>query len=532
MFIVFSQLLNHLYFSNSQLRKEALLLDYFSRMPDPDRGYALASLAGTLHMPLYRRARLKALLVERVDATLFALSYDYVGELAETLAHLWPAQPQDFSVQDLRLSDIVDIFQGKDIQDAEQFLCCCLDVMSYSERWAFLKFLGSSMRVGMSLRSCKRVLAQLGGKQIQDIERVWHGVAPPYQDLFSWLSGDLDTELLVQDVHFTPVMLAHPLESATIPNLEMSEWQVEWKFDGIRIQYVMDEQGFCRVYSRTGEDISNSFPDIPRLGSASVVIDAELLVGTPAKIADFNALQQRLGKLKPSAAIQRKYPVLLMAYDLLRYGDTWLLDYPLSTRRQALEQFCTEVDSQQLLMSEALYCRSTQDVMTLQVESLLYNRAPVEGLMLKRLDSLYQSGRPRGQWWKLKRDPHTIDAVLVYAQRGHGKRSSLYSDYTFAVWHDEELLPVGKAYSGFTDEELKELNQWVRKNTVGQFGPMRQLRPALVVEVAFDVVMVAPRRRAGVSLRFPRIHRIRWDKPAAEADHLSHLRGLLPGDLI
>ena len=526
MFVDFSLLLNTLYFSNSQLRKESLLRTYFTKTSDPDRGYALASLAGTLKLPLYRRARVKALLVEQVDAMLFDLSYDYVGELAETIAHLWPRKKSSICVAELTLTDIVRVFQGEDISASNQFLSECLNVMSYEERWSFLKFLGSSMRVGLSLRSCKHVLAQYGSKDIQDIEKIWHGVSPPYVNLFAWLEGRHAVDLQVSDLHFTPVMLAHPLREETMDDFDWAKWQVEWKYDGIRVQYVQDAEGQWRLYSRTGEDISHSFPDLGLLHQYSIALDGELLVGTTQAINDFNALQQRLGKSKPSKKLMQQYPVLFMAYDILRFQEDSYLSSPLKRRREFLQARVATASSERLLLSPVQSCQSQEDLFKAKASSKAYALAPVEGLMIKRLDSIYQSGRPTGKWWKLKRDPCYIDAVLVYAQRGHGKRSSLYSDYTFAVWQGKDLVPVGKAYSGFTDDELKKLDLWVRKHTIAQFGPMRQLEPTLVVEVAFDCVMQSPRRRAGLSLRFPRIHRIRWDKPADEADHLTTVADL------
>jgi DNA ligase-1 len=526
MFLQFSVLLDQLYFTNSTRQKEAILAEYLAVTPDPERGYALASLVGALRLPGYRRARVKEWLLARVDPTLFAMSYDYVGELAETVAHLWPTKASTVVVDSLTLSQLVAVFSQKNNEEAETFLCACLDGLAYQERWALLKFLGSSMRVGLSLRACKRVLAEYGGKTVVDIERVWHGVLPPYEDLFAWLAGDAGESLTLRDLHFTPAMLANPGDSELLASLDWSEFLTEWKYDGIRVQYVQDEMETWCLYTRTGEDITNSFPDLGCLADHAVVLDGELLVGAPDAIADFGALQQRLGKRKPSIATQKAYPVLLMAYDMLKLRGDWLLDSSLKERRRRLQVFFADQNHARLQLSPRLAVTDYASFLSCQAQSLQVQVAPVEGLMVKRLDSLYVSGRPRGAWWKCKRDPYYLDCVLVYAQRGHGKRSSLFSDFTFAVWEGDDLVPIGKAYSGFTDEELTRLQKWVRANTIARFGPMTQLRPDLVVEVAFDRVMVSPRRKAGFSLRFPRIHRIRWDKPIAEANTLACVQAL------
>jgi len=285
------------------------------------------------------------------------------------------------------------------------------------------------------------------------------------------------------------------------------------------------------LFSRTGDDISHAFPDLLDSVSGNMVLDGELLVMHNQEVDTFNALQQRLNKKKPTAALMATNPAGLIVYDALVLDGKQLTDYPLTTRREALETWFDKNGIQEhdndsrLHLSECLSADSPKGLRTLH-KNVCKNRA-VEGLMIKRLSSPYVPGRPKGQWYKWKRDPLVVDAVMMYAQRGHGKRSSFYSDYTFGAWQDEQLLPIGNAYSGFTDEELKKLDNWVRRNAIGRFGPVREVKKELVLEVAFDAVHPSNRHKSGVALRFPRIHRIRWDKPANEADTLINVKALI-----
>ena len=279
------------------------------------------------------------------------------------------------------------------------------------------------------------------------------------------------------------------------------------------------------LFSRTGDDISGSFPDLLDTIDHNLVLDGELLVMHGDKVDTFNQLQQRLNKKKPSAKLMQSLPVAIMAYDLLELNGESLMNLPLTERRQRLADYIKKHPGERLHLSPTY---NVSDVAELEkLHEQVTEDTSIEGLMLKRKDSTYVPGRPKGLWYKWKRDPLLIDAVVMYAQRGHGKRSSFYSDFTFGALEGDTLLPVGKAYSGFTDEELKKLDNWVRRNATGRFGPVREVKKELVVEVAFDAVHPSSRHKSGVALRFPRIHRIRWDKPAAEADTLETLKGLI-----
>jgi DNA ligase-1 len=353
--------------------------------------------------------------------------------------------------------------------------------------------------------------------------------------LFAWLEGRAERPRSKVRAPFRPVMLSHALADDELAQIRPEDYAAEWKWDGIRVQAVR-EGGIARLYTRTGDDISRTFPDLVDSLDFEGAVDGELLVGThgadgirPGSFAD---LQQRLNRKAVSAKLMETHPAVIRAYDCLVDGADDLRALPFRARRARLEALVARSRSPRMDLSPLVPFAAGADLQALRT-------APpepiIEGLMLKRWDSVYEPGRPKGPWFKWKRDPHTVDAVLMYAQRGHGKRSSYYSDYTFGVWHagegGEELVPVGKAYFGFTDEELVEIDRFVRNNTVNRFGPVREVvhEPAkgLVVEVAFEGLQRSARHRSGVAMRFPRIARLRWDKPPSEADRLETLGKLL-----
>lgn len=557
----FSNLLEQLYYTAGTKAKAQLIADYIANTPDPDRGWAIAAMAGTLRFDFFKRNTVKKLITEHTDPALFAMSYDYVGEVSETVAHLWPhSEPTDSLPS---LTEVVETFASVSKQKVSDTLAHYLTIMTPAQRWALLKLGTRGLRIGVSARSIKQILADYGNKDIKDIETLWHAVTPPYVDMLSWLEGKADKPDIENAVTFHPVMLSHPIEDSDIDAFTKDTWQIENKYDGIRVQLavktgkVSDENEPDKaLFSRTGDDISHSFPDLLEAVNGNMVLDGELLVihnaendqGSKTRgeastkthddsgatqsnaalqpdVDTFNALQQRLNKKKPSKALQTSAPVGLIVYDALVLNGEDLTEKTLKTRRQALEEWFSENSNNRLFLSETLTATSPQSLRKLHTQ-VCQNRA-VEGLMIKRLDSKYIPGRPKGKWFKWKRDPLVVDAVMMYAQRGHGKRSSFYSDYTFGAWEDNQLLPIGKAYSGFTDEELKKLDNWVRRNAVGRFGPVREVKKELVLEVAFDAAHPSSRHKSGVALRFPRIHRIRWDKPADEADTLANVKALI-----
>lgn len=558
----FSNLLEQLYFTAGTKAKAQLIADYIENTPDPDRGWAIAAMAGTLRFDFFKRNTVKKLITEHTDPALFAMSYDYVGEVSETVAHLWPFNSPVSPLPSLH--SIVDTFATVSKQKVSATLAEYLTMMTPSQRWALLKLGTRGLRIGVSARSIKQILADYGNKDIKEIETLWHAVNPPYTELLQWLEGNADKPDIENAVTFHPVMLSHPIEDNDIDTFDANLWQIENKYDGIRVQLAVnteragkdkgsekrssnpaDEQEREKaLFSRTGDDISHSFPDLLDEMSGNMVLDGELLVihnteeakasasdmasslSTSEPVVDtFNALQQRLNKKKPTKPLMQSNPVGLIVYDALVLEGEKLTSLTLEARRKKLASWFEQKKPPRLFLSNTLRASSPESLRALH-NTVCDNRS-IEGLMIKRLDSTYVPGRPKGQWYKWKRDPLVVDAVIMYAQRGHGKRSSFYSDFTFGAWEGEQLLPIGKAYSGFTDEELKKLDNWVRRNAVGRFGPVREVKKELVFEVAFDAVHPSNRHKSGVALRFPRIHRIRWDKPANEADTLDALKELI-----
>lgn len=520
----FAKLLDRLYYTHSNLSKAVLLKDYFAHTPDPDRGYALAAIAETLDFNFFKRGLIRDLIFTRADPVLVEMSYDYVGEMSETVAHLWNPGPDALRLNRLpTLSELVENFNSMNKEEAKLYLSTLLDNCTPSERWALLKLGTGGLRIGVTARSVKKVLAEYGNKDIGEIEEVWHSVEPPYVELFQWLEGKGERPSSSKKINFLPVMLSHPLEDEQI---DFENFAAEWKYDGIRIQLISDERGVA-MFTRTGDNISHAFPDLISKIKFNAVLDGELLVRNDAGIASFNDLQQRLNRKKPDKKLQEKYPAYVIIYDALVLNGKDLRNETYISRRDKLNQWWKEHEFNFMEISESLEVHNQEQLDELRKKADRIDIPHIEGLMLKRKDSTYIAGRPKGQWFKWKRDPLLVDAVMMYAQRGHGKRSSFYSDYTFGLWKDDQLLPVGKAYSGFTDEELKKIDSWIRNHTTERFGPVREVEKQLVFELAFDSVAKSNRHKSGVSLRFPRVNRIRWDKPAKEADHLETLEKMI-----
>lgn len=518
----FAELLDGLVFTPRRTVKLRLIQDYFSRAADPDRGWALGALTGQLGFPGAKPAVVRALAETRVDPVLFRWSYDYVGDLAETVALIWPVRPG--INHEPELAEVAEQLQAASKAEVPGLLEAWLDGLDPTGRWALLKLITGGLRVGVSERLAKTALAEFGMQDVAVIEELWHGLKPPYLDLFAWLEGRADPPKVDEGAVFRPLMLSHALEEAELAQLPLEDFVAEWKWDGIRAQLVARD-GESRLFSRTGEDIGPSFPDLLATVDFDAVLDGELLVAFNGHVASFNDLQQRLGRKAPPAKLQREFPSHMRLYDLLFEEGEDLRALPFLERRRRLERWYDRTLPARMDLSDIVPIADAEQLIRLRREA---RDTGVEGLMLKRAESPYLAGRPKGHWFKFKRDPHTADAVMMYAQRGHGRRSSYYSDYTFGAWNEEGILvPIGKAYSGFTDAELKRLDKWVRDNTVERFGPVRAVRPGLVLEVAFDAVQISKRHKSGIALRFPRIARIRWDKPIEEAEQLQTLRKLI-----
>jgi DNA ligase-1 len=529
----FSQLLDALVYTRSRNTKLKLIGDYLKETPDPDRGYGLAALTGTLSIPAVKHAAVRAIAEERVDPVLLYMSRDYVGDMAETVALLWPKavdEPPELDDATIRISDAVERLRSASRMDAPHVLAAMLDHLDASGRFALLKLATGELRVGVNARLAKQAFADAFGLEVEAVEEVWHGLGSPFTGLFDWAEGRAPQPTARDVPIFRPFMLAHPLEDA---KLSLDDYAAEWKWDGIRVQLV-HAGAQTRIYSRTGDDISQSFPDVAEAFRTPGVLDGELLVrGADQGIADvhggaaasFNALQQRLGRKAVSQKMLSAYPAFVRLYDILFDAELDLRELAWTERRARLERFAAQLDAGRFDVSQLIDAESFEELQELRLNA---RDVSIEGIMLKRRDSPYFGGRRTGLWYKWKRDPLTADCVLMYAARGSGKRSSYYSDYTFGCWADDgELLPVGKAYFGFTDEELKWLDRWIRGHTVQRFGPVREVEKDLVLEVAFDSIHKSTRHKSGLAMRFPRVSRIRIDKPAAEADRLATLQAMV-----
>ena len=523
----FSQLLDALVYTRSRGSKLKLIGDYLRRTPDPDRGYALAALTGELSLPAVKPAAIRAIVAERVDPLLFAMSRDYVGDLAETVALLWPkpeGQPPELDDGSLGIASVVERLAGLGRSEAPAALAAMLDRLDASGRFALLKLATGALRIGISARLSKVALAEAFGLDVDAVEEVWHGIGPPFLPLFAWAEKRGPRPSAKDVPVFRPFMLAHPLEGAR-PSLD--DYAAEWKWDGIRVQLVR-AGGETRLYSRAGDDIGRAFPDVAGAFDREGVLDGELLVKGGAQggqAGSFNALQQRLGRKSVPAQMLGDFPAFVRLYDILIDGKEDLRPLPWAERRARLERFVPGLDPERFDLSALIEAESLEALEAIRAGARV---AAIEGVMLKRRDSPYVAGRRAGLWYKWKRDPLNADCVLMYAARGSGKRSSYYSDFTFGCWNEaSELLPVGKAYFGFTDEELKWLDRFVRAHTIQRFGPVREVEKSLVLEVAFDSVHESRRHKSGLAMRFPRISRIRRDKPAPEADTIESLRKLV-----
>jgi DNA ligase-1 len=553
----FAELLDRLAYEHSRNNKLRLMTDYFRSTGDPERGWALAALTGALSFQYAKPGLVRSLIAERTDPVLFALSYDYVGDLSETVALMWPTQRSSSAAGgagkhasggggDVKLTEVIETLATLGKAALPQQLARWLDQLDETGRWALIKLVTGALRIGVSARLAKAAVAALGAGDAQDIELIWPSLSPPYVELFAWLEGRGEKPAGGGPVAFRPAMLAHALDAEDLAGLDPAAFIAEWKWDGIRVQAAAGKghgrnhaKMTARLYSRTGEDISKSFPDLLDAFHLPGAIDGELLIVRDGRVQSFNVLQQRLNRKTVTPKLTAEFPAHLRAYDLLADADEDLRALPFAERRVRLEGFIARLGDPRVdlspLVSFANWEELTQARSKPAAAGAGADAEAVEGIMLKRRDAPYLPGRPKGPWWKWKRDPFIIDAVLMYAQRGHGKRSSYYSDYTFGVWtrgeQGDELVPVGKAYFGFTDEELLQIDRFVRRNTTDRFGPVREVLhepdQGLVLEVAFEGLQRSTRHKSGLAMRFPRISRLRWDKPPGEADRLELLESML-----
>lgn len=508
--------------------KVAALVDYFRRAEPADAAWAVYFLVGRRPRQVVGSRKLAewAAAEAGVPDWLFAECYDAVGDLAETIALLLPFPerstelPLHYWVGERLLS-----LRDADEPGKREGMLAAWREMDGGQRLVWNKLITGGFRVGVSALLVTRALAQVSGIEAAVIAHRLMGDWEPTREFYLWLTS---TEIGDSDIGRPyPFFLAHPLEDDAAELGDVAAWQAEWKWDGIRSQLIR-RQGQTFLWSRGEELVTDRYPELAELGARmpdGAVIDGEILPWQGEKPLPFAQLQRRIGRKALGKKILAEVPVILMAYDLLEDRGHDIRGLSLADRRQRLEALVAALPAgSPIRLSPVVRAGSWGELAALRADA---RSRRVEGVMLKRLDSAYGVGRPRGAWWKWKVNPFTVDAVLIYAQPGNGKRASLFTDYTFGVWDKDKLVPFAKAYSGLTDEEIRQVDAWVRKNTLEKFGPVRSVKPELVFELGFEAIQRSTRHKSGIAVRFPRILRWRTDKPIEEADSLDTVRGLL-----
>ena len=510
--------------------KVEALTRYFAHASPADAAWAVYFLIGRKPKQVVPSKKLRAWAAEAagVPDWLFDESYDAVGDVAETVALLLPTPDRS---SDLPLAEWVEdrLLPLRDADEAAQH-AAMIDAwrsMDRPQRFVWNKLISGGFRVGVSQQLVTRALAKVGGTEPAVVAHRLMGDWEPNPQFIERLlardAADADHSRPY------PFCLAHGLEGEPDSLGPIADWQAEWKWDGIRAQLIR-RQGDTFLWSRGEELVTDRYPELATLGALlpeGTVLDGEILPYLDGAPLPFAQLQRRIGRKTLGKTILAEVPVVLIAYDLLEFEGRDLRAEPFELRRSLLGQVVEQVvRPDRLILSPIIHASSWSELAQIREESRSHQ---AEGLMLKRLGSPYHVGRKRGDWWKWKIDPFTVDAVLTAAQRGSGKRASLYTDYTFSVWDENRrLIPFAKAYSGLTDAEIREVDAFVRRNMVEKFGPVRTVKPELVFELAFEGIQRSTRHKSGIAVRFPRILRWRFDKPADEADTLETIRSLLP----
>lgn len=510
--------------------KVAAMVRYFRSTPPADAAWAVYFLTGRKPKQVVPTRKLVGWAIETAGLSewLFDESYHAVGDLAETIALVLP--PAERS-SDLPLSYWVEqvlLPLRKTPEDQQgSALCNAWATMDGRQRFVWNKLITGAFRVGVSQLLVTRALAAVGGLPQATVA---HRLMGDWQPTPAFVGRLLTADVGEVDVSRPyPFFLAHPLADDPADLGTIAEWQAEWKWDGIRSQLIR-RAGRTFLWSRGEELVTDRYPELKAVGDRlpdGTVIDGEILPWGPTGVMPFAQLQRRIGRKTLGKKLLAEVPVVLLAYDLLEHRGQDIRESPLEERRAQLEEVVHVATSDALHLSPVVTAGSWEELARLRALSRSRN---VEGLMLKRHRSPYRVGRVRGDWWKWKIEPYTIDAVLILAQRGSGKRASLYTDYTFGLWDDGKLVPVAKAYSGLTDEEIRQVDSFVRRNTVEKFGPVRSVKPELVFELGFEGIQRSNRHKSGVAVRFPRMLRWRTDKAAADADTVAALRSLLATD--
>lgn len=528
----FAQLFKNLDSTNSTQEKIRLLTAYFlDEISEEDKVSTLALFMGRRPPRPVKTSLLRMWASEISGVPLWLLEENYhiVGDLAETLALILPP-PQ--AISDLTLSQwlqhISDL-RGQDPGVQREKIVACWNMLDSTERFLFTKLITGGFRVGVSEKLVMTALAQVAGTSLPDMMMRLTG---------NWTAQELSWQVVMGQAENSdisrpyPFYLGYPLDESTENELItlgdelVQHYRAEWKWDGIRAQLISRNQNMY-LWSRGEELITVAFPELTAPGMATMdyVLDGEIIVFKDDKPGDFGMLQKRLGRKKVSSKMLKELPCRIVAYDLLEFNGSDVRSLPWQERRKLLENVVEKLESTQIVLSPLLEFRQLED---LRAQRDAARQFGAEGLMLKRAEAPYYAGRKRGSLWKWKLEPYTIDAVMIYAQRGHGRRANLYSDFTFAVWGDQgQLIPFTKAYSGLTDAEMREVNAFVKKHTVANFGPVCSVIPELVFEIAFEGIQVSSRNKSGIAVRFPRIKNWRRDKHADEANTLHDLHLLL-----
>ncbi|TZF83983.1 ATP-dependent DNA ligase [Pedobacter sp. BS3] len=527
----FAKLIQQLELSNKTNDKIEALVHYFNFTDDKDKVWVIALFTGKKPRRPVKAALLRQWVKEltQLPDWLFTESYHNVGDLSETIALLLPPAEQ---LSDHPLHQWIESLhelEGKDDEQKKQFILHAWNSLEPQERFIFNKLISGNFRIGVSNKMLVNALAKQSNTDSSQIMHSIMGKWDPYQITF---------QELIQGVHVNtdnswpyPFCLAYALDTEPEKLGAPDEWQAEWKWDGIRGQ-IVKRAGELFIWSRGEELVTEQFPELWFLQDMlpdGTVLDGEILAAKNRQVLPFSVLQQRLNRKKISKKQLEEAPIGFFVYDLLEYQGQDYRSQPLSERRKKAEELLSALDDDSPVnLSPIISCSSWGELAALRETSRSVNS---EGVMLKKRDSLYHSGRKRGDWWKWKINPYTVDTVMIYAQKGSGRRANFFTDYTFAVRDGENLITIAKAYSGLTDQEIREVNTFVTKNSLEKFGPVRTVRPELVFEIAFEGIAASKRHKAGIALRFPRILRWRKDKNVSEINTLTDLQQLLQSTL-
>jgi DNA ligase-1 len=509
--------------------KVAAMARYFRTAPPADAAWAAYILSGRRLKRFIGPALLSRWLIDAsgLPEWLVSESYAAVGDMAETIALLIESDAATRGGMDVPLAEWIDerLLPLRDAEEEQQreAIVTWWRTLPYRECFLLNKLLTGELRVGVSELLVTRALSEVLDVPRADIARRLMGEWRPSAEFWERLkSGEAPADDAAAPY---PFYLASPLEGDVSTLGSAADWQVEWKWDGIRGQLIR-RAGQCFIWSRGEDVVTERFPEIVDATASlpeGTVLDGELVAWRDGAVRPFSDLQQRIGRKKLTADVLARVPVRFLAYDLLEQDHVDTRHLPLSERRARLEALLASAP-EVLSLSPVVASSTWAELAKVREES---RARSVEGLMLKERNSSYGAGRQRGSWWKWKIEPYSFDAVMVYAQPGHGRRSNLYTDYTFGVWREDELVPVAKAYSGLSNSEISDLDRWIRAHTLEKFGPVRAVEPTQVFELAYEGIAASTRHKSGIALRFPRILRWRTDKPAREADTLQNLQAVL-----